>query len=682
MFQKTSRNHSRINLLRPLASLLAMGLSVPVFAQSVEFPTYTPGAQTNGSFIVASGQVITPAGTYINLGTTTRAKAIALNPTGNNTAAVLQMGAPQVVTVFSTTSGAVLQTFKPTIGAGGSSTGIAYTPDGKYLLFSQDGDYGPSYFAVASVSASGMLTNSPNVPVPIAVDATGKFTNVTCFGVDYTKVQQGLPAKGVSPSGTTGSFNIPCGYSVSLFSDQAPTSYPMGIAVSSDAKTAYVVLDNNDTLAKITLGSTPAKSAEIRVGNVPHSVVISSDGKTAYVSNEAGRIATDKDFQEYSNGTPVVAEYPTGSLAKGTISVVNIENGAFAVTGDIKVGHHPTGMALWGKNLLVANTYDDTISVIDTTSNTEVGKINLGLPIGVPGEWKSVYGAGPNSIAVDAKDNIAYVALYNANAIAVVDLNNRWGENPVRGMIPVGYAPSSVVLDAANKQLLVANDKGWGTLGHPNPFVPDVTNAPQTDNSVVSEFGTPKALNTHQDLGFVSIVPIPNSSTLDVMTHHVFQNNHWDLAENIWSAGGGDKHKKETVIPERIGDPSKIKHVFVIIRENRTYDQMLGDVTAGDGDPSLATFGDNSAYTPYPHVSPNAHTLVERFPLFDNFYDPSRQSRDRHTVTTGSFRRWRLTLTTSSRRTGSATTPPMAAMRLPTSRRATCGIRQKRPASP
>ncbi len=631
MSAKTYRKHPGINPLHLLAGVLATGLSVPaLLGQSVPFPTYVPGAQTDGSFVVASGQVITPAGTYVNLGTTTRAKAIALNPTGNNTAAVLQMGAPQVVTVFNTKTGAIVQTFKPTIGAGGSSTGITYTPDGKYLLFSQDGDYGPSYFAVASVSVSGMLTNFANVAVPIAVDSTGKFTNVTCFGVDYSKVQQGLPAKGVSPSGTTGSFNIPCGYSVSLFSDQAPTSYPMGIAVSSDATTAYVVLDNNDTLAKITLGATPAKSAEIRVGNVPHSVVISPDGKTAYVSNEAGRIAIANDFQEYSNGTPVVAEYPTGSLAKGTISVVNIENGSFAVTGEIKVGHHPTGMALYGKNLLVANTYDDTISVIDTGSNTEVGKISLGLPIGVPGEWKPAYGAGPNSIAVDAKNNIAYVALYNANAIAVVDLKNWWGSNPVKGMIPVGYAPASVVLDAANKQLLVANDKGWGTTGNPNPFAPDVTNAPQTDNSVASEFGSPKALNTHQDLGFVSIVPIPSNSALGMMTHQVFQNNHWDLAENIWSAGGGDKHKKEVVIPERIGDPSKIKHVFVIIRENRTYDQMLGDVTAGNGDASLATFGDNSTYTPYPQVSPNAHSLVTRFPLFDNFYDPSRQSADGH----------------------------------------------------
>lgn len=622
-----SRNRSQVNCL--LVGLLAAGLSVPALAQSTPFPTYQPGPQTNGAFIAANGAVLTPAGTVVNLGIRTRAKAIALNPTGNNTAAVLQMGAAQVVTVFNTKTGAVLQTFKPTVGAGGSSVGITYTPDGKHLLFSQDGNYGPSYVAVASVDASGMLTNFANIAVPPAVDATGKMTTVTCFKSDPTKVPAGPLAKGVSPPGTNGSFEIPCGYSVSLFSDEALTSYPMGIAVSADATTAYVVLDNNDTLAKVTLGSTPAKDAEIRVGNVPHSVVISPDGKTAYVSNEAGRIATASDFMEYSNGTPVVAEYPTGSLAKGTVSVVNIENGAFAVKDEIKVGHHPTGMALWGTKLLVANTYDDTISVIDTGSNMQVGEINIGLPIGVPGEWTPAYGAGPNSIAVDAAKKVAYVALYNANAIAVVDLNNWWGPNPVRGMIPVGYAPSSVMLDAANNQLLVANDKGWGTTGNPNPFGGTVTNAPATSNSTASEYGV-VGLNTHQDLGTVSIVPIPSHPVLGVMTHQVFQNNHWDLAENIWSAGGGNGHRRETAIPERIGDPSKIKHVFVIIRENRTYDQILGDVAGGNGDASLATFGDNSTYTPYPRVTPNAHALVERFPLLDNFYDPSRQSADGH----------------------------------------------------
>ncbi len=107
------------------------------------------------------------------------------------------------------------------------------------------------------------------------------------------------------------------------------------------------MLDNNDTLTKIDLTqASPKEGPEIRVGNVPHSVIISPDGTTAYVSNEAGRIATAKDFQGYSNGTPVVAENPTGSTVTGTISVVNLST--FTVTKNIADGLHPTGMAFYG----------------------------------------------------------------------------------------------------------------------------------------------------------------------------------------------------------------------------------------------------------------------------------------------------------------------------------------------
>ena len=224
------------------------------------------------------------------------------------------------------------------------------------------------------------------------------------------------------------------------------------------------MLDKDDSLTKIDLTTDPpTQVAEIRVGNVPNSVVLSRDGGTAYVSNEAGRVATVNDFQEYSNGTPVVANNPTGAIATATISVVNL--GSFSVTATILTGLHPTGMALWGQYLLVADTYSDSISVIDTTTNKEVRKINLGLPIGVLGQnpgrpfglWRA-----PNSIAVDAVNNIAYVALYNANAVAVVDLN-AGAPKPIKGMIPVGYAPSSVVLDTPDTVLLVANDKGIGT---------------------------------------------------------------------------------------------------------------------------------------------------------------------------------------------------------------------------
>ncbi|MGA2351800.1 MAG: bifunctional YncE family protein/alkaline phosphatase family protein [Terracidiphilus sp.] len=623
MSRKIYQEHSRINRLGLLAGLLAGGLGVSALAQSVPFPTYQVGPQTNGTFVVSDGTIIAPAGTQVNLGIRVRAKAIALNPTGNHTAAVLVMGTSgsngKAVEVFNTQTGAILQTYEPAIGGkdpDGSNLGITYTPDGKYLLFSQDGNTFDGSFkqggfvGIASVSpTTGMLSDYAHVSVAMDVDATLHQTTVTCFPN--------------SPGGTNGSFLIPCGYSVSAFSNEVLTSYPTGIAVSSDAKTAYVVLDNNNTLTKIDLtASTPVEGAEVRVGNVPHSVVISPDGKTAYVSNEAGRIAKEKDFQGYSNGTPVVAAFPTGSTSTGTVSVVDLAS--FKVTGSIETGLHPTGMALWGKRLLVANTYSDTLSVIDTNTNKVEREINLGLPIGVPGEG-SAYGAGPNSIAVDEKNNIAYVALYNANAIDVVDLNH-WGWNPILGLIPVGYAPASVVLDTADKVLLIANDKGWGTTGNPNPFAGTVPDAPLTADSETSEFGV-TGLETHQDLGTVSIVPVPSSSALWSLTEQVFRNNHWDLAEDIFSAAGGNRHAKPQAIPNRIGDPSKIKHVFLIIRENRTYDQILGDVSTGNGDASLAVFGDNATFG---SVTPNAHELVKRFPLFDNFYDPSRQSADGH----------------------------------------------------
>jgi len=634
-----SRSHSWIRRL--LVGLAAAGLSVPAFAQSVPFPTYSPGENTSATtgptysnpllnpWVVSDGTILTPVGTQVYLGTTTRAKAVALNPTGNHTAAVLQMGAPQAITIFNTKTGAILQKYSVpyTNSKGAASTdsdggqgGITYTPNGEYLLFSQDGSYGPnSFISIAKVNATtGLVTNFAQVKVPLDINAEGQLTNVTCD----TYIQTTTPTQG-SPGGTTGSFQIPCGFPYSIFSDDTYTSYPTSVAVTPDSKTAYAVLDNNDTLTKIELTeSAPVQGPEVRVGQVPHSVVISPDGKTAYVSNEGGPIPAPGDFQLYSNGTPVGAEYPTGTMVKGTISVVDLAT--FTVTATIKVGHHPTGMAFWGSKLLVTNTYDDNISVIDTVTNKEERKIDLGLPISVPGEKKAAYGAGPNYLAVDAAKNIAYVALYNANAVAVVDLT-AYDWSPVTGMIPVGYAPSSVVLDTTDDSLLVSNDKGIGTTGFGVGTPPTKT----SENSFNTYFGV-SYFNTHEDLGTVSIVPVPDAKKLEKYTTQVFQNNHWDLVQNIWSAGGGDPNKKPAVIPARIGDPSKIKHVFLIIRENRTYDQMLGDVTAGNGDPSLAVFGDHSTYAEYPVVTPNAHTIVQRFPLLDNFYDPSRQSADGH----------------------------------------------------
>jgi hypothetical protein len=218
------------------------------------------------------------------------------------------------------------------------------------------------------------------------------------------------------------------------------------------------------------------------------------------------------------------------------------------------------------------------------------------------------------------------VALYNANAVAVIDLSNF----TVSGLIPTGYAPSGVVFDAKDNVLLVTNDKGLGSDGYGVSAPPTAT----SENSYAKEFSV-FSFNTHQDLGTVSIVSLPvSTATLSAMTTQVTYNNHWDLAANIEAASGGSSKTPPVPVPAKIGAPSVIKHVFVIIRENRTYDQMLGDVVGGNGEPSLAVFGDNAQATaydpPYNVITPNAHAIVQRFPLLDNFYDPSRQSADGH----------------------------------------------------
>jgi YVTN family beta-propeller protein len=560
--------------MRPLAGVLAAGLCVPGLAagQSKEYPKYVTGPQKNGSWVVGDGQIITPAGTQVDLGIRVRAKAIALNPSAkSHTAAVLTLGASEAVEVFDTNTGLVLQNYSP-FGqdSSGSYSGITYSKDGKYLVFSQDS----SNVAIAKVNAQGLLEDDAQVSVP----ANNSF--IACF-----------------PNSPGGDYGRACSdfYSPS-------TSYPGGVAVSKDGASAYALLNQNDTLTKIDLTQTPPKQVEeIRVGNAPHSIVIANNGTTAYISNEGGRAATAADFQIYSAGTEIVADPVVGAAITGTVSVVDLPT--MTVTATIPTGLHPTGMALYGDNLLVANTYSDTISVIDTAKNVVRRTINVGLPIGVPGQNQAAYGAAPNSIAVDGKNGIAFVALYNANAIGVIDLSKN-AANPVLGMIPVAYAPSSVVLNEATNTLLVANDKGIGTrLSY------------ECDHGVCG-------YNTHQDNGTVSIVPVPESGTLQAMTHQVFQNNHWDLTQNIQSASGGSPKTKPVTLPKKIGDPSLIKHVFLIIRENRTYDQILGDVAAGNGDASLAVFGGQD--------TPNAHLLLQRFPLLDNFYNPSRQSADGH----------------------------------------------------
>jgi YVTN family beta-propeller protein len=523
----------------------------------VNSPDRTVGPQRDGSIVVSDNQTLTPAGKLIELGSPVRAKAIALNPNkAAHSAAVLLMGSPQPIIVFDTQTGQVLQRYLPgregtdpvKDRSAGSFAGIAYSPDGSRLLFSQDNNY----VSIARVDRkTGLLSHEQRVVLP----------SPPVDGRTYHN------AKSINPG---------------------------GIAISGDGKHAYVALNATNTLGVIDLAASPAKlTKQIAVGNVPNSVVI--QGKFAYVSNEGGRPATSADFTNDSDGTPIVVDRTDAFTLSGTVSVIDLTTEKQTQT--ISVGLHPAGMTIVGSRLFVANAYSDNLSIIDLQTNKVTRTIDLSVPIA-----GGTFGSGPNGVAV-TETGTAYVTLGQANAIAVVDLQGR-DANPVIGYIPTAYFPTSITYDKVRKQLVIADDKGLGSRG-----------TTTLKDGVV-------AYNTHADMGVVNLIAEPNAGSLAESSKQVFENNHWNLITNI-EVGREfiDPQAAPVAIPKHIGEPSLIKHVFLIIKENRTYDQMLGDVAWGNGAKELAVFAP---------ALPNQHALVKRFPLLDNVYAPSRQSADGH----------------------------------------------------
>ncbi len=259
-------------------------------------------------------------------------------------------------------------------------------------------------------------------------------------------------------------------------------------------------------------------------------------------------------------------------------------------------GAHPIGLLLNadGSKLYTANAQTDTVSVISTTSDTITGTVDLR-----PNGAKDLAGATPTGLALssDPFNPGLFVSLGDMNAVAVVDPASL----AVRGYIPTGWYPTAVAA-APGKKLLVANAKGVKTR-NPNKFA-------QGPNGAFGTYG----LNIIE--GTVATLPVPTPTVLRAQTQQVLANN--GITAN-------------TSTPDNplagIGLSSgKITHVIYIVKENRTYDQVLGDLPQGNGDPSLTLFGDGG--TPGTRVTPNFHALASRFVLLDNFYDNAEASGD------------------------------------------------------
>ncbi len=362
---------------------------------------------------------------------------------------------------------------------------------------------------------------------------------------------------------------------------------PGGFAFSKDKSKLYVPLSRSNSLAVVELAN--QSITEIPVGVSPFQVIIHSEGK-AYVSNWGGRKPKEDEPSFKSSGTEVLVDPKTGIANNGSVSVIDLKNGK--EIKNIEVGLHPTSMTLnaSGELLFVACANSDIISVIDTKNEKVTNEILVRMEKDLP------FGSAPNALTISNNKKYLYVANGTDNAICVIDLVNNY---KVLGFIPTGWYPGAVILDNEEKNLFVANTKGIGS----RDLKKDA-----------------KGYNSHDHLGSISIISVPDEMILNRMTKVVKENNSFARMQKDLNLK--EKKGEKVAIPQFPGQSSHFKHVVYIIKENRTYDQVFGDLPQGNGDTSLVHFGRD--------VTPNHHALAEEFVLMDNYYCSGILSADGH----------------------------------------------------
>ncbi|MGN6244453.1 MAG: phosphoesterase [Motilibacteraceae bacterium] len=381
---------------------------------------------------------------------------------------------------------------------------------------------------------------------------------------------------------------------LSLPKQGSKSALPTGVAFSADGTVAYVALNGQNQVAKLD-AATGEVLARYDVGNAPRQVRLV--GGKLYVSDEAGRPAQPGDPTLNSYGTQVVADQTTGATTTGTVSVVDVDD-ASAPVRTIDVGLHPTALLAHGNVLFVTNTGSDTVSVIDTTKDEVVQTIDTQ-------PWQgSTVGYAPNALAL-TPDGRLLVSLGRANALAVYSYTSPQEPVSYLGLLPTDYYPEEIAL--VGGKVVVTNLRGIGARG-PQATI---SKGPGTEPAT--------GYNTHDSTGTLTSFSMPSDALLKRYTAQVWQQNDWGHGA---TPAEGKKSEKPVPVPLHLGDPSTIKHVFLIVKENRTYDQVLGDDPRGNGDASLAQFGQQ--------VTPNTHALAKQFGLFDNTYDVGTNSAEGH----------------------------------------------------
>ncbi|MFO1078393.1 MAG: alkaline phosphatase family protein [Planctomycetota bacterium] len=376
---------------------------------------------------------------------------------------------------------------------------------------------------------------------------------------------------------------------------------PSGLALSADGTRLYVCANLSNRLLELELPSGRIGRA-FPCGTAPYDVVLTGD--RAFVSNWGGRRPGPGDATGPAGRGTEVRVDPVRRIADdGSVTVVDLAHGA--VVAETPTGLHSCALAVapFGDYVVCANAGSDTLSVLDGTSGALLDTI-----------WcrptpADLLQASPNALAFCPGGDELFVAFGSLNAIGVFHFEpEERGRSALRGMIPVGWYPGAVQFDSTRGRLAVANIKGLG-FGRP-----------RKDGGGV-EF------NSHQYHGSVSLVPLPKKAELAQLSQRVADNARAAAVQQALLPPRPGQPPR--AIPERIGEPSPIRHVVYVLKENRTYDQVLGDVARGNGDPGLCTFGRR--------ITPNQHALAETFVLLDNTYCAGILSADGHQWSTSAF---------------------------------------------
>lgn len=360
---------------------------------------------------------------------------------------------------------------------------------------------------------------------------------------------------------------------------------PSGIAVCPLTKQLFVVTRWDNSLYIYDLPSKRlVKKAPI--GSEGYQIVFAKDGKEAYVS----------------------------CWGSGEVAVWDVRESRWIQR--IPVGSHPNELCMDDKRnrLFVANANDNSVSVISLADGRVEETLNAAL---YPG---ALQGSTTNGLCLMKKGKQLAIANADNNCLTIFDVSVI-GKSRAVGFIPVGWYPTNV--KCVGNQLWVTNGKGLRSMANPNGPVP----VDKREN-----FGHHQGDANHTQveyigglfLGALSIIEVPNDKQLAAYSRQVYANTPYDKAKELVA-----ESEAGNPIPSKVGDASPIKHVFYVIKENRTYDQVLGDIAKGNGDSTLTLFG---AY-----YTPNLHKIANDFVLLDNFYVNAEVSCDGHNWTMGGY---------------------------------------------